>query len=69
MRKTADNAARRTLRLKAAAAYLSVSPGTIRSLIQAGELAIVKLVEHDHAPWLVDIRDLDSLVDRRKTTL
>ena len=69
MRKIADSPARRALRLKAAAQYLSVSPRTIRTLIQRGELAIVKLCEHDHAPWLVDIRDLDSLVERRKTTL
>jgi len=69
MRKTADSPARRALRLKAAAQYLSVSPRCVRSLIQAGELPIVKLAENDHAPWLVDVRDLDSLIDRRKATL
>jgi hypothetical protein len=69
MRKTSDNPARRALRLKAAAQYLSVSPRCVRNLIQAGELPIIKLSETDHAPWLVDIRDLDNLVDRRKTTL
>lgn len=65
----ADSPARRALRLKAAAEYVSVSTRTIRTLIQRGELPIVRLCESDHAPWLVDVKDLDSLVERRKTTL
>jgi hypothetical protein len=69
MLKAADNLARRALRLKAAAQYLSVSPRRVRSLIEAGELPIIKLSETDHAPWLVDVRDLDNLVERRKVTL
>jgi Helix-turn-helix domain len=68
MRKAADSP-RRALRLKAAGEYLSVSPGTIRTLIQRGELAIVRICENDHAPWLVDQKDLDALIERRKTTL
>jgi hypothetical protein len=69
MRKAADNPARRALRLKAAAQYLSISPRWVRSLIQAGELPVIKLSETDHAPWLVDVKDLDSLIERRKVTL
>jgi hypothetical protein len=63
---------KRALRIKDAAAYLSVGMRAIRSLIQRGELPIVRIAENDdakHAPWLVDIRDLDALVERRKETL
>ena len=63
------NSERRVLRLKAAATYLSVSRDVIRGLIQRGELAIVRICENDHAPWLVDVKDLDNLVEKRKTTL
>jgi excisionase family DNA binding protein len=69
MVRKAANPERRALRLKAAAEYLSVSTRTIRTLIQRGELAIVRLCESDRAPWLVDIKDLDNLVERRKATL
>lgn len=45
----------RLLRLKPAAAYLSISAGALRSLIQKAEIAIVRLSENGaHAPWLVD---------------
>jgi hypothetical protein len=60
------NVTRRLLRLKPAAEYLSVSTRAVRSLVQQGELPIVSLSENDHAPWLVDVRDLDSLVERKK---
>jgi excisionase family DNA binding protein len=61
------NPSRRLLRLKAAAEYLSVSAGTLRHLCQAGELPVVKYGEN--APWLLDVKDLDSWVDRHKESL
>ncbi len=64
-----DNPSRRVLRLKAAAQYLSVSAAVIRTLVQKGELPVIKISENTHAPWLLDVRDLDDLVDRRKATL
>jgi len=58
---------KRLLRLKPAAVYLSLSPGKLRAIIQRGELPVVKA--GDNAPWLLDIRDLDSWIERRKETL
>jgi excisionase family DNA binding protein len=69
MRKAVDMPGRRALRLRAAAQYLSVSPRTIRTLIQRGELSIIRICENEHAPWLVDLKDLDALIERRKTTM
>lgn len=60
---------RRAMRCKAAAEYISVSPQTIRTLVQRGELAVVRICEGDRSPWLVDRNDLDALVERRKGTL
>jgi excisionase family DNA binding protein len=58
---------KRLLRLKDAAAYLSLSPGKLRAVVQKGELPIVRYGEN--APWLLDVRDLDLWVDRHKETL
>ena len=58
---------KRLLRLKEAAAYLSLSPGKLRAVVQKGELPIVRYGEN--APWLLDVRDLDSWVDKHKETL
>lgn len=58
---------KRLLRLKPAAAYLAISPAALRAIVQRGELPVVRL--NDHAPWLLDLRDLDSFVDRRKEKL
>jgi excisionase family DNA binding protein len=69
MRKTADSPARRALRIKDAAAYLSVSPRCIRTLVQKGELPLVQIAESHRAPWLLDRADLDSLIERRKVTM
>lgn len=58
---------RRLVRLRSAAAYYSVSVGTIRTLIQKGALPIVKI--HDgnrHTPHLIDLDDLDELIQRSK---
>jgi excisionase family DNA binding protein len=65
----ANNPTKRALRIKAAAAYLSVSPHTIRSLVQRGELPIIRICDGERSPFLIDVRDLDSLVERKKTTL
>jgi predicted DNA-binding transcriptional regulator AlpA len=64
-----NNPARRALRLKAAAQYLSVSPRCVRTLVQKGELPLVQIAESTHAPWLIDSRDLDALIERRKVTM
>jgi hypothetical protein len=69
MRDVAGNPARRALRLKAAAQYMSISPRQVRALVQAGELPIVRLFENDRGPWLLDVKDLDGLIERRKETL
>jgi excisionase family DNA binding protein len=59
--------ARRLVRLKQASEYLSLSPWALRRIIQAGEIPIVKVGEG--APWLLDLRDLDSWVDHHKHTV
>ena len=58
---------KRLLRLKEAATYLSLSPGKLRAVIQKGDLPIVRYGEN--APWLLDVRDLDSWVDKHKETV
>jgi excisionase family DNA binding protein len=68
MPKAGDNP-RRVLRVAAAATYISVSKHTIRHLIQSGQLPIIKICEGGRSPFLIDVRDLDSLVERKKTTL
>ncbi|MGD1082116.1 MAG: helix-turn-helix domain-containing protein [Candidatus Sulfotelmatobacter sp.] len=59
--------ARRLVRLKQASEYLSISCWTLRQIIQAGEIPIVKV--RDGAPWLLDLSDLDSWVDQHKHTI
>jgi excisionase family DNA binding protein len=63
----AQTNARRLVRLKQASEYLSLSPWALRRIIQAGEIPIVKVGEG--APWLLDLRDLDSWVDHHKHTV
>jgi excisionase family DNA binding protein len=58
---------KRLLRLKPAAAYLSISTAYLRRLIQRGELDVIRMDDGGHAPWLVDVRDLDEWVERTKT--
>jgi len=68
MSKLQDNpASKRLLRLKSAAAYLSVSTAYVRRLIQQGELEVISMAEGGHAPWLVDVHDLDAWIERTKT--
>ena len=64
-----SNLTRRLLRLKPAAAYLSISAGALRSLIQRGELPVIKPSAGQCVPWLVDVRDLDSWIERVKRTI
>jgi hypothetical protein len=64
-----DNNVRRLLRLKPAANYLSVSAGTLRAIVQREGLPVIQLSENGHAPWLLDVRDLDAWVDRTKRSL
>ena len=60
---------RRLLRLKPAAAYLSISPGLLRALVQRGEIPVIKITESGHAPWLLDRHELDNWIERTKVTL
>ena len=64
-----EHNARRLLRLKEAAVYLSVSPGTLRSIVQRGELPIIRLGDGGHVPWLIDVKDLDQWVEKSKVTI
>ena len=61
---SADNPGRRLLKVKQAAEYLSISPRTLRGLVQAQELRIVKL--GNRGPWLLDVQDLDQFIEARK---
>ncbi len=58
---------RRLLRTKEAALYLGVSPGKLRRLTQSGELPIIQ--HDDHSPWLYDLRDLDTHIEKSKHRL
>ncbi len=58
---------RRLLRTKEAAVYLGMSPGKLRRLTQCGELAIIQ--HDDCSPWLYDIHDLDSHIEKSKRKL
>jgi excisionase family DNA binding protein len=67
MPKAQANAERRLLRLKPAAAYLSISPWQMRRLVQNGSIPVVQISEG--SPWLIDRKDLDIFVDRHKQTI
>lgn len=54
----------RFLRTKQAAAYLAVSPRTLRRLAQNGSIPIVQV--NEGAPWLFDIADLNRFALSRK---
>ena len=59
--------ARRLMRIREAAHYLCLSPWKLRHIIQSGELPIIKY--NENAPWLLDLRDLDTWVDRNKRVI
>ena len=67
--RTRESLAARLLRTKDAARYLGMSAGQIRRLIQDGVLPVIKNGTGEHAPFLLDIRDLDSYIDRTKVSL
>jgi hypothetical protein len=62
-----NSTTKRLLRLKAAATYLSVSPGALRGVIQRGELPIVRIAAN--APWLVDVEDLNRWILQHKEVI
>jgi hypothetical protein len=65
--RVSDHIPKRLLRTKEAAQYLGMSPGKLRWLTQCGELPII---QHDErAPWLYDLRDLDSHIEKSKHRL
>lgn len=63
---TRPTLAKRLLRTREAAQYLSISPWKLRRLIQDGLLPVVQ--ENEGAAWRVDVRDLDAFVERHKRT-
>ncbi len=56
--------AKRLLRTREAAAYLSLSAWKLRGLVADGELPVVQA--DDSSPFLFDVRDLDSWAERHK---
>lgn len=54
----------RLMRVKDASRYMAMSPGSIRALVQRGELPAV--TAGDNTPWLLDVKDLDHWIDRHK---
>jgi excisionase family DNA binding protein len=58
--------AKRLLRVKEAAQYLSVSSWKLRKLVQDGLLPVVQASEG--GAWRVDVRDLDAFIDRHRRT-
>jgi helix-turn-helix protein len=67
MTRPADNSGKRLLKLKQAAVYLSLSTWTLRGIIQAGQLPIV--VYAPNTPWLIDVKDLDTWIEKHKSAL
>ena len=63
---TRPTLAKRLLRTREAAQYLSISPWKLRRLVQDGLLLIVQ--ENEGAAWRIDVRDLDAFVERHKRT-
>lgn len=55
----------RLLRTKEAAAYLSMSPWSLRQLVDRGELPFVSCGDNTSA-WRFDIRDLDRFIEQHK---
>ena len=56
----------RLIKVKDAAAYLSLSPWKIRKLVADGDLPYIQL--DYRGPFLLDVRDLDAFIHSRKQT-
>ena len=56
----------RLMRVKQAAAYLAMSPGQLRALVQRGEIPKISTTENGHSPFLFDKLDLDQWIQRNK---
>ena len=67
--KRESSVTKRLLRLRPASEYLSVSPAKLREIVQREGLPVIQLSENGHAPWLLDVRDLDAWVERTKRSL
>jgi hypothetical protein len=63
----AQTNAKRLVRLREGALYLSLSPWALRRIIQAGQIPVVKV--GDNTPWLVDLEDLNQWVDQHKVRI
>jgi excisionase family DNA binding protein len=61
---TKPSLAKRLLRVREAAEYLSLSRWKLRRLVQDGLLPIVQ--DSEGGSWRVDVRDLDSFIERNK---
>ena len=57
----------RLLRCAQAAKYLGAGKKRILALIARGELPFVQLSDRPNSPFLIDVRDLDRLIETRKT--
>lgn len=57
----------RLLKTRQAARYLGISAWKLRNLVQAGEIGCI--LGDGTSPWLFDLQDLDSWIERRKQTL
>ncbi len=55
---------RRLIRTKEAATYLSMSEWKLRRLIQDGAVPFIQ--DHEGAPFLLDVRDLDAYIESNK---
>jgi hypothetical protein len=67
--KRESSVTKRLLRLRPASEYLSVSPAKLREIVQREGLPVIQLSENGHAPWLLDVRDLDAWIERTKRSL
>ncbi len=56
--------AKRLLRTRQAAAYLSLSAWKLRSLVADGQLPVVQA--DDSSPFLFDVQDLDNWTEQHK---
>ena len=59
--------AKRLLRTREAAAYLSLSAWKLRCLVADGKLPVIQA--DDSSPFLFDVRDLDNWAEQHKRTM